>query len=42
MYRNGKDMEYYISEKLLSEDSQRLLQNIDQEDNHVIIKYTLK
>jgi hypothetical protein len=42
MYRNGKDMEYYISEKLLSEDSQRLLQNMDREDNHVIIKYTLK
>lgn len=35
-------VKYYISEKLLSEDSQRLLQNIDQEDNHVIIKYTLK
>ena len=35
-------IDYLVLEKLLTEDSQRILQNINPEDNHVIIKYTLK
>lgn len=44
VYTIGEAMyiDYLVLEKLLTEDSHRILQSINPEDNHVIIKYTLK